>query len=355
MDNLAHALTGIITASAIAPAQATDRRVRFFIAAALITNIPDIDIVLAVFGDWSLYHFHHRGFTHSLLGQLVFIPLSAWLWRRILGAGGATGRPSWRDAVFVVVVLLWFSHYFLDYLTSYGTLFLYPFSFERYSWPLMFIIDPALWGLGAIGVLLLSLPFARRASVRRGVALVSLLSVIALWGWQWQYKSASALMALASRAGAELHLVNTYPQILAPMNWLVLLRGDDGVYHQALTRFDGVSPRSGSELTFVPGASEAGLPEVGYDRFCPEASFSEAAQEKFAGFRRFAEYTACYQEAGREDCRCVGLKYNLLLSPQLTRFSDVRIDRAGELTAMPRSPVPQITEQVEGLFDRDGR
>ena len=355
MDNLAHALTGIVTASAIAPAQATDRRVRFFIAAALITNIPDIDIVLALFGDWSFYHFHHRGFTHSLLGQLVFIPLAIWLWRTILGARGMTGRPSWCESLPVVLALLWFAHYFLDYLTSYGTLFLYPFSFERFSWPLMFIIDPALWILGVIGVFVLSLPFTRRVAVRRTVAVVSLLSVFALWGWQLQYKSASAVMALAARSGAELHVVNSYPQMLAPINWLVLLRGDDGVYHQALTRFDGLSPHSGADMSFVPAPPDTDLPQVRYDQFCPEATFSAAALEKFAGFRRFAEYTACYQEAGRDDCRCVGLKYNLLLSPQLTRFSDVRISQEGVLTAMPRSPIADISAQAESVLDGQSR
>jgi inner membrane protein len=128
MDTLTHALSGALLARATAVQPAPhalplDRRVvvGFFAAA-----IPDLDIVVSWISPLA-YLYHHRGLTHSLLmlplWALALARLCALLWRR---------DRSWR-AYFGVIALGLGSHIAGDWITSFGTMVLAPFSDTRFK------------------------------------------------------------------------------------------------------------------------------------------------------------------------------------------------------------------------------
>ncbi len=131
MDTVTHALLG----AALSDAGFRKRLGPVATPFALFTAaLPDIDIpavMLLGYHPW----LEHRGYTHSLLPQLLAAPLlglAGWL------LAGKKGRfHQW--ALLAVICL--FSHTFLDLATSWGTMPLLPFSWRRISWDLAPIID----------------------------------------------------------------------------------------------------------------------------------------------------------------------------------------------------------------------
>lgn len=138
---------------------------------ALAANLPDVDTATGLFvpGDEALWL--HRGITHSLAFALLAGLLLAYLFSRWYSRIGF----GWFAWLFCVEIGL---HDLLDTCTSYGTGLLEPFSHERFSFHLLYVVDPLFtmplilatllllirkagdvsrpkWATGAIGVSLL--------------------------------------------------------------------------------------------------------------------------------------------------------------------------------------------------------
>jgi membrane-bound metal-dependent hydrolase YbcI (DUF457 family) len=159
-DNLTHGLAGVLLAQ-------TGFRQRYGPAAtvALVVGaeLPDIDFLFALGGPISSV-VHHRGMTHSLLGGAGLALLGA-----LLLWGLLRERAYWRLAllVYLGVVL----HIGMDYLTSYGTQVLWPFTPRRYTADAVFILDYFYTGLMVVAVLLIRMV---RHQHQRRYALLSL-------------------------------------------------------------------------------------------------------------------------------------------------------------------------------------
>lgn len=107
----------------------TLRRPCLLVAASLLSAAPDLD----AFGYFAGVPYEawcgHRGCTHSLVGAvLVAAPLTPWLARR----SGAS-----RSAVFLFLAFAAASHGLVDMATDggLGIAILWPFSDERWFWP----------------------------------------------------------------------------------------------------------------------------------------------------------------------------------------------------------------------------
>jgi inner membrane protein len=156
MDNLAHSLVGLAAAKAglekLSPAATT--------VCVLAANAPDIDFVAVFSGDrWTLLH-HHRGFSHSILGTLLFglfIPILFCLVEQIvvrIRGGTARLKPG---GLLIASLLTVATHPILDWTNSYGVRPLLPWNGRWFYGDLVFIVDPFLWlGLGAAVFLLTS-------------------------------------------------------------------------------------------------------------------------------------------------------------------------------------------------------
>lgn len=197
----------------------------------LAAEAPDID-VLSRFGGPAFGFAHHRGFTHSFLG----VPLDAavvvgfayliWLLR---------GRklkdpklpPRW-GLLFFYACLAGLSHILLDFTNNYGVRPFWPFSETWYSWDIVFIFEPIMFGFLLLGLIVPSLfsLIDREIGVRqhgprgRLAATLALLGVVLLWGLR-DFEHRRAVTALAARTyeGADPLRVSAYPLLADPFHW----------------------------------------------------------------------------------------------------------------------------------------
>ena len=132
MDPLTHLTLGACTGEILLGKRWGKKAMLF---GALAANLPDVDTVAGLFvrGDEALLL--HRGFMHSLLFALIAGLLLAWLFSRLF-------RRVDFGAFALFFVLEIGLHDLLDTCTGYGTGLLEPFSHERFSFHLLFVVDP---------------------------------------------------------------------------------------------------------------------------------------------------------------------------------------------------------------------
>jgi inner membrane protein len=115
---------------------------------AVIATLPDLDILIRWPSDPFLNLIHHRGITHSLwFGPIIGPLIGYFLWRYY---GKVHLLSSWVGLVVWALI----THPLLDVFTVYGTQLLFPFSFHRFSFSGVAVIDP----IYTI-ILLICLPF----------------------------------------------------------------------------------------------------------------------------------------------------------------------------------------------------
>ena len=144
MDTFTHGLLGAAASQAIFAKQLPR-------SAGLIGFIagmaPDLDLFLGSGTDPVASIIYHRQFTHSL----IFIPLGALLvsllciWMKPFKGA--------RLAVYGAAFVGYGLHPLLDACTSYGTLLLWPFSYQRVAWDIIAIVDPIFSLALLVGVL----------------------------------------------------------------------------------------------------------------------------------------------------------------------------------------------------------
>ncbi len=175
MDPITHGLLGA-AAGAACFAPRLGRAV--FPIAILAGMAPDLDIFIRSPGDPLISMLYHRHFTHALAfipigALLVTLPLLCW----------PTLRKQFKW-VYLTALVAMATHGLLDCLTSYGTLWLWPFSYTRVAFDSMSIIDPIVTGVLFLGVLLawVGLPPKRGPSPRCVQIALLLVSLYMLLG-----------------------------------------------------------------------------------------------------------------------------------------------------------------------------
>ncbi len=231
MDTLTHGLAGALLARALPSTgdETLDRTLARreawvgFVAA----MFPDLDVFVSPFSA-EFYITQHRAFTHSFVTLPIWVVLlTAVASIRLSPALGPPGTPGRRTAVRrlgVVVALALASHILLDWITSWGTMFLSPISSARFALDWTFILDAALTGLlvlGLVGVRAVS----RRSFPRSRVAARAGLVAVTLYVGFCGIRHGEAVRlgeALAPRATERAAI----PQPGSPDRWLLL--SDDG-------------------------------------------------------------------------------------------------------------------------------
>ena len=307
MDNLAHSFTSVIVGSALLPKQSTINKKRLYICSILIANLPDIDFVLAAFGK-EFYFYQHRGFTHSLLGMAVLVPLCLLILNKIM-APVFKENPSLQltlcEKLIFILTQLIFTHFFLDYLTTYGTLFLYPFSWFRFSYPLMFIIDPLYWaisGAGAVALFNFDLKTSRNYAM---LAWSTIAVILCLWLWENSAKTKAENIYRERMQGQTQGEVWSYPGPFAPGYWLLTEKFDDYSFKQGAVSF---FPQERLEKFW-----HKPIPEEFSSNSCT-TDLPENAQKKFERFKQWGEHVLCrpHTRNSLQGCHCVSLKYSLI-------------------------------------------
>jgi len=297
MDNITHALSGILIARATAPSPRPGFTIplgRRLVLGAIAASLPDLDYAISWFSPL-YYLLHHRGFTHSFLLLPLWSILFGWicakLWRGGPGWQAYAGVFAWGIGIHIVG----------DWITSYGTMFLSPLSDRRFAMSTTFIID--LW-LGAILLVGVVASLAWRTSrVPATAALAGVVCCVAFQGWQ--HREAIEFGERHAKAqGMHGAKVSAIPRPVSPFNWMVVAEDGERIdYAQVrLTTRPALLGRLGVPFVdrlaaaYVP-ASDAAWTRV--ERFGPEAT-SRAVRQAFEApeldfFRWFAVYPALYR------------------------------------------------------------
>lgn len=134
MDSLTHIALGACMGEAFAGKKLGKKAMLW---GALAQSIPDIDFIASFWMDTPSSLLAHRGFTHSFLFCIIITPLFAFL-------AEYSHRPhnislkQWM--LFFGSVI--FTHIFLDAFNNYGVGWLEPFSHKRFSFNMIYVVDP---------------------------------------------------------------------------------------------------------------------------------------------------------------------------------------------------------------------
>ncbi len=328
MDNLAHALVAVATTAAVEPNLLKKNPLRATMASAILVNIPDIDFLLNFFGK-TFYHFHHRGFTHSFLGLPFMISL-AWIFLLLFWRESLHMMKTRRTLIFLLVQIV-VGHFLLDYLTSYGVMFFYPLSLERFSWPLMFIIDPIFWLITFSGYFLIRKALKVGSSPQLYGATTGLV-VMSWWLCMAFFKQQALALSFDSQHG------NAYPGPLAPLSWLVV-NEQSGKYHSALVSFFQISnPRVVHQKTH---------PSYVHGTICKNIKGIELAEVAFLRYQKWATETICYEQ-DQDHCVCHSMRYAFNLTEQTPYFGTVTIDNQGNIEFMR----PDTQKAIDTFFSK---
>jgi inner membrane protein len=226
VDNLTHSLTGALVAKAGPERHHT--RIVFWVTV-LAANIPDIDFVMQFFGDRMFYMEQHRGVSHSILFALFFAALLAWIFSLTLK--GARFKQLY---VYVLAGIL--VHILFDLITSFGTMIFYPLSDKRYTFDLIFIIDP--WLTLSMVILIVFVRKFRNKSrriVHAGLVFISVYFLFAYVNKEIVRNRAEDFFAGRNIKYSEMLVL---PQPLAITHWVVLVRTDDAAYQIFTNSFE---------------------------------------------------------------------------------------------------------------------
>jgi membrane-bound metal-dependent hydrolase YbcI (DUF457 family) len=202
MDLATHAIAGLLVARTRRDWAGRAGPAAVLVAASLL---PDVDMVAVVLDPARAALLRHT-LTHSLVALPV---LAAGLALLVRLAGGRDGF----GATFLLAATGIAVHLALDLLNAYGVLLLYPLSDARIELGLLFVVDPVLTGIMALGLVLsLAMPARRRVPVAR----LAVLLAVAHVGAAMHLRDRAADMLAAVATGPVVDLV---PEPLAPWRW----------------------------------------------------------------------------------------------------------------------------------------
>jgi inner membrane protein len=236
MDPLTHVITGVaISQIAPAPSRAWAAAAGLFFAV-----LPDLDYLLT-FNNRLSYLKHHRGFTHSLPALFLFVFLVA-------GTGRLLGGPRWFRPLLIIGFMVLASHLFLDWTTSYGTQLLNPFTRAKFSLDWVFIIDPYLTALLAVGAVaaLISTGWGRTV----GAACLVLAGTYILECGFFHHRALNLARQVFPPTSSDKVTVAALPQPFSLRRWLLVAAGP-GEVRQAFV-----------ELPFWPMGGKVPSPTV---------------------------------------------------------------------------------------------
>jgi inner membrane protein len=283
-----------------------------------------------------------------------------WLWkrRRKPAPAGAAGfvlpkTPRW-GLLYLYALIAALSHILLDFTNNYGVRPFEPFSYQWYSWDIVFIFEPLLYVFFLAGLALPAL-FAlineeigarRRGPRGQGGAIVALVLMVALWGVRdYQHRRAVAVLDARLYHGAEPLRLSAFPYYLNPFKWYGVAETEkfyERVIVDSLT--PDVDPRARSETRYKP----------------EETPVLEAAKKTYLGrvYLDWAQYPVLEVETVNtplpQSLRLQG--YEPPGPAYLVRFYDLRFDypdlmrRGGRRTLGARVLLDQNLHQVAAWF-----
>lgn len=406
MDNVTHALAGMLVAEAVCVARRETRqevRAAAYLVSALANNLPDIDIVYTwITGPKPLGSLlHHRGHTHTLLLALPgawLLGMAAWRW---FLRNKPSAKPRDQELLVGLALAGAVLHLCMDFGNNYGVHPFWPLSSRWFYGDSIFIVEPLWWAIlmplfittvqkrwlqvlftvllaavlmacwfvpfvsSATATLLLllafvSLLFARQASEGRRVVAAVLASLAVPLVFGLAARSAKAELRAATQAAfpaLEVLDMATTPLPANPRCWEGLVAGEQGGTYRVLRATVALGG-------LAPNACQAGMDVE------PSAPVTLISRSNHGGVRWLTAYSADVSQLSRlrrEDCRFRAMLQFARLpfaAPSRQMAGDLRYDRKPDAdfsdVALPQKPeagecprlLPGWDEPRADLFER---
>lgn len=226
MDPVTHLTLGACTGEILLGKRFGKKAMLF---GALAANLPDVDTIPGFFmpGDQSLWF--HRGIAHSFFFAIIAGLLLAYLFSKWFP------RIGYRRFMLFFCVEL-FLHDLLDTCTGYGTGLFEPFTHARFSFHLLYVVDPlfTIWLLIATIVLII-IKTSNLSRIRWAIGgiIVSLLYV---------------LVAIYCKSSLDPKADMTTPAPFTTLLWYNIKRTDSGFY----TGYQSVFDKKAVDYQFSP-------------------------------------------------------------------------------------------------------
>jgi inner membrane protein len=221
MDPVTHVTTGLLVSQLIP----SPCRWLSALAGVLFALLPDLDYLL-FWSDRLAYIRYHRGISHSLL----MVPVAA---LTVAVLGQAVGGARWFRPLFFLGLAVLALHLLLDLATSYGTQLFSPFSPQKLTLDWLFIIDPYISGLFAVGAAaaLVSPDWGRKVGA---VCLALAGGYLLLCGF-YHHQALALAREVYRREAAQGATTAALPQPLSCRRWQLIAAGP-GQVKQALVQ-----------------------------------------------------------------------------------------------------------------------
>jgi len=324
----------------------------------LAAEAADLDVFGRLFGSSAFGFEHHRGFTHSFLGvpvvAAVVVAFMYGVWRLRGRRTRDPNLPARWGLLYGYACLAGLTHILLDFTNNYGVRPFWPFSERWYSWDIVFIVEPVLWVILILGLIVPAL-FAlineeigarRKGPQGRVAATLALAGVLAFWGVR-DYEHRRAVAALDSRLyeGVDPIRVSAYPYWVNPFRWYGVV---ETPAFFATTEVDSLTPE----------VDPLGRMEI---RYKPEETpVTLAAKKSYVGrvYLDWAQYPVTETEqldggyAGDERAQDLGTGSDR--AAFLVRFRDLRYAYPGRDTRGTLGAMVLLNRDLQVVSERFG-
>ncbi|MFH0797996.1 MAG: metal-dependent hydrolase [Candidatus Woesearchaeota archaeon] len=212
-DNFTHTLFVLFIGVILIPLLNFKGRQKLaYIAVLLAGNAPDIDIIIRAFGA-GLYLTNHRVLTHSMFGILALALILTIVFSFFLKQ-----KDYWKYFVLIFTGIM--AHVFLDVITAFGTLVMYPFNYVRYSFSIIPIIDIYVLAIFLVGLWFLYIQPNDRAKVAKATLFIFLIFLL--------FKTGLHAQAVGSVTNIQDYKeVSVVSHFLNPFGWRTIVREPD--------------------------------------------------------------------------------------------------------------------------------
>jgi inner membrane protein len=249
----------------------------------LAANSPDADVVVGIFGDrWDLLQ-HHRGITHSLVGTAflaLLAPLIFYGFDRLWALVRRHAPKTNFRGLLIASCIVTATHPILDWTNNYGIRFLLPWNPHWSYGDLVFIVDPFLWLILVVGLLLI---WRAGNEWRAKIAFASFAIVVAYWGaLEFAHSRAvaqgrEAAQQIVIAKGESIVRLAAMPTLANPLRWDCVFETNKASYRFPVA-LNGQTP-AGRVVRYAKptGPLAAALQEVS----------DQKSARVFLGFARF--------------------------------------------------------------------
>ena len=206
------------------------------LAMTLAAEAPDLDILWGFRGPVANFQ-HHRGITHTLLGA-PFVALAVvafvWLFHRLRKK--KPEQPVRWAFLYGFALIAALSHLLLDFTNNYGLRPFFPFNPRWYSWDIVFIFEPVIFGVlllalvvpGLLGITDREIGVRRKPFRGRGWAIFALLAVVLVWIVRnAEHERALSLVRNGTFTDARILKAAAQPYPVNPYKWFAIVETPD--------------------------------------------------------------------------------------------------------------------------------